>query len=83
MCTLDYCIHLWILEMIFFYSVIIYAHITEILTNELTSSIKGNEIRSWISSQPFLFNYVSCHDGFLLSYCLNFETNLLLAGRSS
>ena len=73
--ALDYGICLWIScrNDFSFYSIIIYAHIMEILTNELTSSIKGNEIRSWISSQPFLFDYVSYRDGFFIIILFNFE----------
>ena len=64
--ALNYGICLWIScrNDFSFYTIIIYAHIMEILTNELASSIKGNEIWSRVSSQPFLFDYISYRDGF-------------------
>jgi hypothetical protein len=60
-CMLDDCIHLQILcqDHFSFNSVIIDTHIMEILPNELSTTVKGYKIRTWIMCDPFLLNNVS------------------------
>jgi hypothetical protein len=53
--------------------VIIDTHIMDILSNELTTMVKGYKIRSWIMCEPFLLNNVSNSDWFLIAVLFNLQ----------